>query len=122
MFAFYYVLCQSIYVFTHYISVDIDTSHDSGSDSIGNVTHEEMLATLPMIAINAVLESSQPVHLCEDFMDGLSYLHDHDKELYEYMSHVELEDSLGNVLCTDDILKVDSSHDNTLSKHPLFVN
>ena len=73
-----------------------------------------------MLAINAVLQSSKPVHLCEDVMDGLSYLHDHDQNLYEYMSHVQVVDSLGNVLCTEDIFKVDYSHDNTLSKQPLF--
>ena len=74
------------------ISADIDTSHDLASDSSGNVRHEEVMPTLPMLAINAVLESSKPVHLCEDLMDGLSYLHDQDKELYEYMSHVEVVD------------------------------
>ena len=81
-----------------------------------------MMPTLAMIAINAVLESSQPVHLCEDFMDGLSYLHDHDKDHYEYMSHIQVVDFLGNVLCTDDTFKVDYSNDNMLSKQPLFLN
>ena len=74
-----------------------------------------------MLAINAVLESLKPVHLCEDFMDALSFLHDHDTELYENMSHVQVVDSLGNVLSSDEIFKVDYSHDNTLSKQPLFL-
>ena len=74
-----------------------------------------------MLAINEVLQSSKPVHLCEDFMDVLSFLHDHDNELYEYMSHIQVVDSLGNVLSTDEILKVDYSHDN-MSKQPIFLN
>ena len=84
---------------------------------------DEMMPTLPKVAMEAVLDGpSEPVLLSEDFMDSLSYLHDHDLNLYEYLSEVNLQDAIGNVLKTDDIFRQDVSYDHTLSKIPLYLN
>ena len=84
---------------------------------------DEMMLTLPKVAKQAVLDGpSEPVLLSEDFMDSLSYLHDHDLNVYEYLSEVNLQDAMGNVLKTDDIFRQDVSYDHTLSKIPLYLN
>ena len=89
----------------------------------GDLEKEDMMPTLPKIAMQTVLNGpSQPVLLTEDFMDSLSYLHDHDFNLYEYLSEVNLEDAMGNILKTDDIFHPDVSYDHTYSRNPLYLN
>ena len=89
----------------------------------GDLKQEDMMPTLPKIAMETVLDGpSKPVLLSEDFMDSLSYLHDHDLNLYEYLSEVNLEDAMGNILKTDDIFHPDVSYDHTYSKNPLYLN
>ena len=82
----------------------------------------KMMPKLASSAIQAVMEdSSKSILFNCDFMDALSWLHDNDEDLYDYLSQVRVVDVLGNVLSTDDILKSDFSHDKTLSKLPLHL-